>query len=435
MKNILVAGGGAAGISAALSAADKGYKVTLVESLNRLGGRLGSFHDKKAGQTFDFGEHLILGGYTHTRELLKRMNSPDSVYIQPRLSIPFYRPGEKVHRFTLLNVPSPFDFLHGVAYNKLFTIKERIQLARQLRRLLSAKDLSGITSSAWLKDSPLKLIELFWNPVIISVMNCTAEEADMNLVLTAFKKGFLQKGGLGFFTQSQSQIFNDNAKNALESSGITILLNAKIVELNHRDGSVSSITITGGDKIEAAGFIFTMPPDYLSKIEGCGEDTLGFDGNSFEYSDICNVHLVFEREIFTDDFGCLLKVLPQWFFRRRWNYGNSPGIGYSLTISAADKLIPPGSNIIETCLDDLRKCGADFENNRLIYSKTVLSKKATVKISPEFTQNRPSHQTNLKNLFIAGDWTDTGLPATIESAVLSGFEAVDILNFNYCRSD
>ena len=432
MKRVIVAGGGAAGISAALSASHKGFDVTLVESLNRLGGRLGSFQDKKSGQKFDYGEHLILGGYTETLKLLKMMNCEDDVSIQPQLNIPFYHPQKDVHRFSLPDISPPFNFLTGIMKNRMLSFKERLKLIGQLRRLTAENFTHRITASEWLRDTPQNLLDSFWKPVIISVMNCLPEEADMQIVKTAFEKGFLQKGGLGFFMKPQSEIFDENARKSLESAGVSVRLGSQITKLIFRDNEVVSLELDGGENIDADYFILALPPKKVHEIIG-DEGILSLENIIYEYTDICNLHLVFEREIFGDDFGCLLKALPQWFFKRRWKAGDSKGIGYSLTISAADKLILPDIDIVETCLTDLRSCGAELDGNRLLYSKVVMSKEATIILTPEASGNRPGPSTNLKNLFIAGDWTDTGLPATIESAVMSGFKAAEMLE-NYTKS-
>ena len=178
-----------------------------------------------------------------------------------------------------------------------------------------------------------------------------------------------------------------------------------------------------GEKIDADYYIFALPPEALLKIFSGDVSVLGINLSGIAYSPICGVHLVFKYKIFFDRFGCLLNTLPQWFFEAGWNNNGAEGQGYSLVISAADKFIQPGMDVVEVCLQDLKRCGAEFNPGDLLYSKVVMNKNATVKITPEFSAVRPKMTTALSNVFLAGDWIDTGLPATIESAVRSGMAA------------
>jgi hypothetical protein len=178
-------------------------------------------------------------------------------------------------------------------------------------------------------------------------------------------------------------------------------------------------------EIGADYFILALPPQNLLKLNGYEalfpQNHTWF--NCLKYSDIYNLHLLFARKIFNIDFGCLLNSIPQWFFHRSWGEGGA----YSITISSADAIVADGTDILNLCISDLASCGADLENNPLLFKKVFKNRKATVIISPEFFDYRPGCKTEIENLFLAGDWTDTGLPATIESAVVSGLASAMML--------
>lgn len=429
MSSVAVVGGGAAGITSALKAAERGFSVTLFEALPRLGGRLGSFTDKRSGQSFDFGEHLIHAGYSNTLKLLEMMECEGSIEIQLKLNITFHYPRLGFYRFRLPHLPPPINFFTGLTAFKLLPLSDRLRLIARLRKLISGRNLVAATARDWLTGASPEEYRIFWKSVIISALNCLPEDVDIRMVRTAFEKGFLRKGGLGFFKQAQGEIFHTKALEALRKSGVTVRLKHQVKKLMIAGGKATHLLTDSGDSIQADKFILALPPQGLLKLLGDDIPALGLNKGAldFGFSDICNVHLVFERRIFEGDFGCLLESLPQWYFRRRWGNENRDGVAYSLTISAADKLIPPGTDVVKGCLADLKRCGADLKDNRLLYRKVILSRKATVILSPESSESRPGAETAVENLLLAGDWTDTGLPATIESAVMSGFRAGEMI--------
>ena len=425
MKKVAVVGGGIAGITAALSAAKLGRRVTLMEKRSRLGGRLGSFLDKRTGCQFDLGAHLIIGGYTNTLKLLKMIDIRDAVDIQRNLFIPFHHPEMGRSELRAAGLPSPFNFLAGIFNFRLLTMRERINLTKRLKKLASTNPLPPQTAQEWLHSASRNEYEWFWKPLIISALNCYPEDVDIRMLRVILVKGFMKRGGLGVFLQSEEEIFHNSALKALKRERVTVKLGQPVRGLKISKGRIQSLFMDSGESVQADNYIFALPPDALGKVFGSEIPAIGLnlDLSAFQYSNIVNVHLIFERRIFEEEFGCILDTLPQWFFHRRWSDVSDKGEVYSLVISAAERAIPPGCDIIKVCLNDLKRCGADLRGNRLLYHKIVNNKKATVKISPDIVNKRPGVMTDLANLYLAGDWVDTGLPPTIESAVLSGFRA------------
>ena len=428
MRKVAVVGGGAAGIAAALTAAKRGFQVTLLEGRSRLGGRLGSFFDKRAGCQFDLGVHLIVAGYANTLKLLEMIDSTDTVEIQRSLFIPFYHPIKGRAEFRTISLPPPWNFLAGILNFRLLSVRERINLIRRLTKLTSTKKLAPQTAEQWLNEVSENEYERFWKPLIVSALNCYPEDADIRMLKAALIEGFMKRGGLGFFLLPEAEIFHNRALKALEREGVSVRLNHPIKGLKIRENRIRSLAGNSGIEVQADEYIFALPPDALCNIFRDEISAIGLklDLPALQYSNIVNVHLIFERRIFGDDFGCMVDTLPQWFFHRRRSDESEKGEAYSLVISAAERAIPSECDILNVCLKDLERCGAELGGNRLIYSRIINNNKATVKISPDTADKRPGLMTDLENLYLAGDWVDTGLPPTIESAVLSGLQAVEL---------
>ncbi len=425
MAAVAVIGGGASGLAAALSAAQRGFKVTLIEAGARLGGRLTTYSDRRAGRIFDNCEHLITAGYFDTLKLLKMMDAEDTVEIQSSLEIPFYHSklGRSVFRVPLIN--PALGFLAGVFNFKFLSFSERLALIRRLNKLKSPASLSPRNAGEWLAGASQAEYEYFWKPFIVSVMNCLPDEADISILRRALVEGFMNKGGLGFFREPLEEVFHKRTLAALKRAGVEVTLHCPVREILVAAGRAKAVRGNFSGEIAADSFIISIPPHSLSKISASGKALadIGFPKQEFEYSEIYCIHIVFERRIFPDDFGCLLDTLPQWFFQMKGGRKLGPGEAYNLVISAADKLIAQDSDLITQSLTDLRSIGADLDDNPALYQRIVRNRRATVKFTSERQDERPGAVTGLENVFLAGDWIDTGLPATIESAVRSGFSA------------
>ena len=429
MSSAVIIGGGAAGIAAALTAARRGLRVKLIEASNRLGGKLGSFNTD-TGHILNFGEHLITGEYHDTLQLLRQISAEDCVTLQERLDIPFYHPQKGHCRFTAGKLPPPFNFLSSITSFKYLSFTEKARLGMNLKKLLGEVSIYSCTFPQYFPKINQTEFKYFWEPFIVSALNVHPDEADIKLVQTAIREGFTGEKGMGFFTAPLAEIFNIKAGEALKKAGVDLILRNRVSSVDIAGNKIENISLNDQTMIRADNYIFALPPENLLKVFGENYPALELqmENNDFRYSPICNVHLILKKEIFTERFGCLLDTLPQWFIRAGSWDDRGKGYAYCLVISAADRYIPQGIDIISLCLRDLRRCGAEFSDDDILYTRVIDYKKATLKFTPEFNRIRPCSLTGLKNAFLAGDWIDTGLPATIESAVRSGFRAGEMVS-------
>jgi len=424
MPSITVVGGGAAGIAAAMKAGVCGWKVTLCEAQSTLGGRLGSFKDTKSGAVFDYGEHLLTGGYRDTLELLRMIGAENSVSFQKKLDIPYYHPARGRFKLKTGNLPRPLNFISAILNFRLLSLKQRFKLIARIIGLLSSAD-DTLSIEELLKNADTEEREYFWTPFILSTLNCLPGEADAGLLKTVIREGFLAGGGMGFFWENPRTVFHDRALEKLRETGVDVKLKCKINAVKCEGDRILSAG-AGDDNLVSDKYIFALQPDVLANLlknNGIEAGKFGL-GSTTEYAGICNVHFVVRNELFPDSFGCLVDSLPQWFFSRKINMYGRQMYHYNLVISAAEELISEEENIWERCLADLKKLGVDLSEEGVEFSRIIRDKKATVKLDASFPRGRAGPKTGLENCYIAGDWTNTGLPATIESAVRSGFAAV-----------
>lgn len=424
MPSITVIGGGAAGIAASLKAARRGWKVTLCEAKSCLGGKLGSFGDTESGAVFDYGEHLLTGGYRDTLELLRMIGAESSVTFQKKLDIPYYHPARGRFRLKTGNLPRPLNFISAVLNFRLLSFGQRLKLIARLNMLLSSED-DTLSMEELLKNADSDERDYFWTPFILSTLNCLPEEADAGLLKTVVREGFLVDQGLGFFRENHRKVFHDRALDALQDSGVEVRLKCRIKNVKCEGGRIVS-AVSGNENYVTGNYIFALQPDVLTKIlQDSSVDTVKFGLDiPAEYSGICNVHFVTGKQLFPDSFGCLSDSLPQWFFSRKMIVKGRGMYHYNLVISAAEEFISDEDDVWGRCAADLKKLGIDLSEDKILYLKIILDKRATVKFNASFAAGRPGPKTGFENCYIAGDWTNTGLPTTIESAVRSGFAAV-----------
>lgn len=427
MDDVVIIGGGAAGIAAAVKAVSHGLKATLIEARHHLGGRLFSFKDRYTGLELNNGEHLILAGYEKTLDLLKQIGEVDAVEIQPEIEIPFYLPDRTPVLFKSSTYFPIKGFPGALLSFSLLNFNQRLKLINRLRSLTAKVPKNCSTVGEWLKGAGKEEIDLLWKPLTLAAMNCDIDEADLGILRNALIEGFMKGGGLGFFKKTFREIFHNSAGFYLQSKKVKVITGGRINAVECSSNKIDAVYTANGGKFRGDYYIFTIPPEQLLKIPSFPiSGSLNAFLQRLEYSAIVNVYLGFHKQILPDDFGCLPGSYPQWFFRVRYLNADPNLTIYNLVISSADLRLSE-SGIIVKCLLDLKKTGADFDEKDVVYSRVIAHPRATVKLTPDTEKLRRAIIIDCANLSLAGDWTNTGLPASIEGAVRSGYDAVDVI--------
>ncbi|MFV5992100.1 hydroxysqualene dehydroxylase HpnE [Streptomyces sp. NPDC056231] len=434
-SHAVVIGGGLAGITAALRLADTGLDVTLLEGRPRLGGLAFSF--RRGELTVDNGQHVYLRCCTAYRWFLDRVDGARLAPLQNRLDVPVLdvgRPsGPRLGRLRRNALPVPFHLAAGLAGYPHLSLAERASVGRAALALgrLDPDDpaLDTIDFGSWLArhgQSP-RTIEALWDLVGVATLNATAPNSSLALAAKVFKTGLLSEPGaadIGWASVPLGEVHDTLARKALDSAGVRTELRTKADSLSRTDDG-RWIVDTGAERIEADTVVLAVPQRETHGLlpEGALEapDRLLDIGTS----PILNVHVVYDRKVLRRPFFAALGSPVQWVFDRTDASGlTGPGQYLAISQSAADDEIDlPVAELRSRYLPELERLlpaarGAGIRDFFVTRERT-----ATFAPAPGVGRLRPGTRTRMPGLHLAGAWTATGWPATMEGAVRSGFSA------------
>jgi len=415
MTRAHVVGAGMAGLAAALRLSAKGHAVTLYDAAGHAGGRCRSFHDETLDHVIDNGNHLMLSGNTAVARFLDETGAADSLPAAGDARIPFVDllSGERwsVH-------PNPGRFPWWI-----FSGKRRVAGSGALD-YLSALRLAWAGRDATIQDlfaGNAELYRRFWSPLTVAILNTPPEEAMARLLWPVMVETFGRGGDAcrpRFATEGLSQSLIDPAVYALRRRDVDIRFNQRLRQIDHDGSNVTRLDF-GGNAVELAPtdvvvLAVTAPvaAALLPGLPGLRVPT--------RFNPIVNVHFRMAEGFDDRDLPPILGIVggtAEWVFCR------CPIV--SITISAADRHADDDADsIAEAAWRDVsRTLGLPAA---MPAYRVIREKRATFAQTPQEEPNRPGARTVLKNLFLSGDWTDTGLPATIEGAVRSGFSAANL---------
>ena len=409
-ENIAIIGGGLAGISAAVNIC-KQVNVHLFEASPHLGGRVRSFYDKDFECELDNGMHLMIGAYTETFSLLKILGSIDHVKFLP-LDIPFYFPGQDDKGFRLKSnkfIPGALHLLFSLLKANILSSRELLGLIK-LSRIRNPEKMN-LTCSELLRNygQTEKSIENFWRPLILATLNTEPEIAHAENLLAVLRLGFFKgkrASRLVFPNKPFSEVFGNPAHDYLFNNDVKIELGKPIRKITREDENYwldTSKEKYGPYK----AIISALPKTDLDRILDVNED-------SFEYSPITSFYFKISGSgLPAWPINAILESKLHWLF-----YLSHRNI-FSVTSSTKELKWE-----LEEFADELKRI---FPGNwHITHFKRIITKKATPIFTPDNKDLRKAASGN-KEIFIAGDWTDTGLPATIEGAVISGKKAAEEL--------
>ena len=427
---VTVIGGGLAGIAAALSCADAGAEVTLVEVRPRLGGAAYSF--ERDGMTLDNGQHVFLRCCTAYRALLERLGTASATTLQPRLEIPVIAPGGRVERLRRSSLPAPFHLTGALARYGHLSVRERLSAARaalELSRLdLAAGGLDSRTFGDWLNEhgqSP-NAVESLWNLIALPTLNLDASRASLAMAAFVFQTGLLDDataGDVGYARLPLSAIHGEPSARALRSAGVEVRTGwrAERVEAHPSGG----LAVVGADEtLEADGVVVALPHARATGVlpEGALDDPSRLA--RLGASPIVNLHVVYDRRV--TDFALAAGVHSpvQWLFDRTGESGLGDGQHLAISLSGAEREAQMSRDELrDTFLPALAELLPAARDARVERFEVVREHNATFRSAPGAAALRPGPRTRIAGLALAGAWTATGWPATMEGAVRSGLAA------------
>jgi squalene-associated FAD-dependent desaturase len=427
---IAVVGGGLAGLAAALACADGGARVTLLEARPRLGGATFSF--QREGLWVDNGQHVFLRCCTAYRGFLARIGAEGLTFLQPRMAIPVIAPNGKSGWLRRGALPAPLHLAGALAGYPFLRPAERLRAARAALALArldpSSEDLDRLTFGQWLAErgqSPAA-VESLWNLIALPTLNLPAEAASLALAVKVFQTGLLSKrdaADVGYATAPLSQVHAEPAARALDAAGAALHVRATVRGV--RPLPHGSFDVQGpGGSFEADAVIVAAPHDRVSELlpPGALRDPSGPAG--LGVSPIVNVHVVFDRAVMHQPFVAGVRTPVQWVFDRTKQSGLDHGQYLAISLSGADREIGERTEDLRArfvqALEELFPVAREARVEAFFVTREHA---ATFRQAPGTQALRPGPRTDLPGLYLAGAWTDTGWPATMEGAVRSGLAA------------
>ncbi len=417
---VAVIGGGIAGLSAAVFLADKGYRIKLYEASPKLGGRAYSFFDKDKGRFFDNGQHLLAGWYTDTFSFLKLIGSYDMLEFQERLRIDFLEKGRGMISLRSSGHKPPANLLAGLLRFEGFKKKDKLKLLnlRNIMKEEAGRDGQNAEDLLEAHGQSGNLRKYFWDPFILAVFNTEPHNVDANLLTDLLSRSMSDSKGFTLVLPGMdlNKVFIEPAERFLLERKCEIYKGTRITgfEIDER---MNYVIAGDSEKIGADYFISALPFFGFSDVFG---HRFGGGSEKLRTSSIVSVHLFLKHSIEglpKDNLGMagMIGTRTQWLFRKS-------DVHLSLVISGSDALgVTKMANeeIAAMCISELSSCIQGFDAGIVSGFRVIKEKRATFIPDPESVKLRPLQRTEADNFFIAGDWTSTGLPSTIEGAVRS----------------
>jgi len=439
--DVVVIGAGFAGLSAAVRLTKRGMRVLVVEARSRLGGRATAFSDRETGELVDNGQHVLLGCYTDTLAFLAEIDAMANVDVQRQLSVTMIDRDGRRSRLVCPMLPSPLHLIGGIVEWDALGWSDRLSVLRmagplrRARRSLrpGATEIAaspGETVEAWLvrNGQTARIREMLWEPLALAALNQPVTDAAAPPFARVLAEMFgpdPQAAAIILPAKPLHQMYAEPARAFIERGGGVV-----------RTGAPASIVVgAGGAAVESAGerwapraIVSAVPWFALDGLIAGDRSPLGdvIDrANRMTSSPIVTVNLWFDRIVMDEPFLGLPGRAMQWVFDKRLVFGGSAS-HLSLVSSGASPLVAKtNAELVAAAHQELSDAMPDVRAARLVRSTVVREPRATFSLAPG-QPARPGAATAVPGLFLAGDWIDTGLPATIESAVRSGHGAAEL---------
>jgi squalene-associated FAD-dependent desaturase len=431
-ERVLIVGGGLAGLAAAESLAPRGFEVRILESRGRLGGRAGSFQDGSSGQLIDACQHVSMGCCTNLAHFCRQVGIDHLIEPQPTLY--FMTPDRRISRFQSDPLPAPLHLARSFLRAHYLTLGEKVRIALALRKLEREPIDEDPPFLDWLKRQRQteRMISRFWGLVLTSALNESTTRIGLRYARKVFVDGFLTHRR-GFDIEVPSvplgRLYGEELQGWMARHGVEIKLQAAVRSVEFEGERVSGLFMRQGENHTADWYILTVPFDRLLDMlppDQVEAHACFRNARQLETSPITSVHLWYDRPVTSLPHVVLIDCLSQWVFNR----GEiAPGEHYlQVVVSAARELRGLGHDEIERRVRaELASLFPEAKEQAIKRARVVTEQAATFSAVPGVDRWRPNQETPIRNLFLAGDWTATGWPATMEGAVRSGRLAAQAL--------
>jgi squalene-associated FAD-dependent desaturase len=452
-RRVAVIGGGLAGITAAIALRDAGIDVTMLESRPWLGGAASSF--ARGPLMIDTGQHVFLRCCDSYRSLLARLGVTGSVTIQERFDVTVLTPAGQA-RLRRTGLPSPLHMTRALAGYRLLTVAERARVARAAIAFRFANPgkpgLDGQRLGDWLaaRGQDERARRRLWDLFIVSALNIGGDDASVALAATVIKTALLgarDAADIGMAAVPLSHLHGTAPADLLASLGARVRLGARVASVEGLPGGGFRVVLTpgraagaaagtaaagtaaagaaqDGEPMVADGVVLAVPPDQAARLGSAAGIAQAGAWTGLGYSPIVNVHVVYDRQVMTLPFVAAVDSPVQWVFDKTRQAGLQTGQYLAVSLSAADEYVDvPAADLRARFLPALERLFPAARDARVTDCFVTRERRATFRQSPGCGVLRPSTATSVPGVVLAGSWTDTGWPDTMEGAVRSGHNA------------
>lgn len=437
--SVIVIGGGVAGIAASVALAEAGLTVALYEKRPLLGGRASSFFDHETGEALDVCQHGTMRCCTNLADLLTRLGVHQHIRYHDTLEFLDSEGRRSVIRGGAL--PAPAHTALSFLRFRSLQVRDKLAIARGMIAMLLARPDPAFEQkdvASWFREQGQteRALKRFWEPVLLSACNEELRHISCIHAFKIFVEGFLSHPRgyqFGVPTRPLGTLFTEPAVAYLKARGGCVFLREHIDRIDLRDGQIAGLELVDGTRVEADRYVSALQFDLLLKLlpEAATTGVPYFENlRKFTLSPIVGVHLWFDRPIDCPEALALLDRETHWIFNKTRNFDHPPeeNACLSLVISACRTLAAlPKEEILARVLADVHAALPATRTARLVRSYVLKERKATFSPAPGVEALRPDQRSPVPNLYVAGEWTCTGWPSTMEGAARSGYLAAERL--------
>jgi zeta-carotene desaturase len=418
MAEVIVLGGGLAGLSAAAALGGSGHSVKLLEARPFLGGRATSY--EVGSESIDNCQHVLLRCCVNLLDFYRRLGVDGKIAFHREFT--FIEPGGRRSVLRSGVLPPPAHFSEAFLRLSFLTFGEKLAIGRAMQAILreygKRGDLEHMTMQQWLieKRQPKRAIARFWRQVLVSAVNEELDRMAASHGFQVFRLSFLAGANsyeMGVPAVPLGELYADEAWKRIGK--VEIRTRTPVSRIAIENGAVTGVLVEGG-VLKADAYICALPFERVPAVA----PELCLDLSAFEHSPITGIHLWFDRPVTDLPHATLLDRTIQWMFNK------GEGRYLQLVVSASRSLVEmPRAEVISLALAELAEFFPAVREAQVEKAHVVKEIRATFSAKPGLESLRPVSRTSVRNLFLAGDWTRSGWPATMEGAVRSGYLAAE----------
>jgi squalene-associated FAD-dependent desaturase len=437
--SVAIVGGGLAGLAAGCALAEAGLRVTIFERRPYVGGRASSYEHPGTGEVVDNCQHVLLGCCTNLIDFYDRLGVSGKIRWFDELT--FIEPGGRASRMAPSFLPAPMHNVPTFLGAKMLSVSDKVGISRAMA--VMSRGLPEDSSEdflSWLRrhKQTERAIERFWKTVLVSALNEDLDRMSVRYATQVFRESFMKSaaaGRMGLPSIPLSDLYG-NAIEYIRARGGEVLLRSSVNAIGPKQDRVG--VLTGSSEQQFDFVILAAPFQNVASLLPSDESASPIKQQlaKFEPSSITGIHLWFDREITPLPHAVLLDRTIQWMFHKskfheRRQENAAQGSYVELVVSASKSLVQKSrEEILELATQELTEFFPAVREAKLVKATVIKEIYATYAILPGLDKYRPETKTQWPHIFLAGDWTATGWPATMEGAVRSGYLAAEALMKN-----